>query len=178
MNYLLPILLLLTLAATSDATEFYSCSGRNVEIKSAGFYGYNAEAKKIKSVGRFSVATSDASNYQRSFEIGAYRFAKEGEQWAIYRKNDQGRYELRRELKFPVKVSVDQPIYVSQRSKTVLEVRRNTDDTNSTSMTVVFGRSQMEAKDASGKNLVIYTLCPVAKASPDSAPAAIPGVRN
>lgn len=66
---------------------------------------------------------------------------------------------------------MDQPLYVSQRDKNVLEVRRNTDDVNSTSMTIAFGPEKIEVKNAAGKPVLTYNVCPaVQKAAPAKAP--------
>lgn len=163
------IALLLILTNTAFAIEKHNCTDKKIEVKAKGFMGYGAEAQKEKSIGRISSTTSAASTYQRSFETGRYRFVKESDAWAIYRKNDQDVYELRKDIKFPVKVSIDQPIYVSQRDKNVLEIRRNTDDKNSTSMTVVFGPAQMNVKDRDGKEILSYSLCPTSNEHPAAA---------
>lgn len=159
MNYFKLIALLLILAKSVFAVETHNCSDKKIEVKAKGLIGYGAETQKEKSIGRISSTTSETSTYQRSFETGLYRFVKESDTWAIYRKNDQDVYELRKDIHFPVKVSIDQPIYVSQRDKNVLEVRRNTDDKYSTSVTVVFGREKMNVKDRDGKEILSYSLC-------------------
>lgn len=177
MKYLKIIILMLAIGYRVFAADSYNCSDKNIEIKAKGFTGYGAQAQKIKTVGRLSPTTSEASTYQRSFEIGFYRFVKEADVWAVYRKNDQGVYLLKREIQFPVKVSIDQPIYVSKRDKNVLEVRRNTDDKNSTFMTIVFGREKMNVNDSEGNSILLYNLCPTVK-KPASIPKAIAPSNN
>lgn len=161
--------------ATAGAAETINCTEKTVEIKAAGFSGFGAEAKKLKTVGRLSKSTSVESVYERTFEIGRYRFERANDKWTVFRKNDQGVFEYRQDIGFPVKVSVDQPLYVSQRDKNVLEVRRNTDDVNSTSMTIVFGGEKIEVRNALGKPVLTYNACPAAQ---KAAPAKVPVIKT
>lgn len=172
MKQKLVLILILASSAAAGAFETVDCSEKIIEIKAAGFTGFGAEAKKLKPVGRLAKATASEATHERSFEIGRYRFEKANDKWNVYRKSDQGLFEFRQDISFPVKVSVDQPLYVSQRDKNVLEVRRNADDVNSTSMTISFGSKKIEVKNAVGKPVLTYNVCPAAqKAAPVKARA-------
>ena len=172
MKQKLVMILIVGSFATAGAAENIDCNQKTIEIKAAGFSGFGAEAKKLKAVGRLAKSNLAESAYERTFEIGRYRFERANEKWSVYRKNDQGIFEPRPDIAFPVKVSVDQPLYVSQRDINVLELRRNTDDVNSTSMTIVFSPEKIEVKNSAGKPVLTYRACSTAeKSAPFKAPA-------
>lgn len=160
------------------AADTISCSNKKIDIKAKGFTGFGAEAKKTKTIGYLSLDNSPDAIYQRSFEIGRYRFSREGSEWSIYRKNDDGVFELRKDVHFPVKISADQPLYVSQRDKNVLELRRNTDSANSISMTLVFGKETIEAKEQNGSPILTYNLCPSSTPKAATRATAAPNTKN
>lgn len=173
MNKLKLILFLLILAPNSFAVEMMNCSTSDIEIKAAGFLGLGEKAKKIKTIGKLTTQTNDNSSYERSFEIGRYRFVKEKNDFITYRKNDAGTYEQKDNNK-PIRVLNDHSIYVSHREGNTLVIRRSGDDKNKQEMTIVFGKKQMSAKisrDGVYSEILNYTLCPK-NASQQSAPAA------
>ena len=161
MSKLKLILFLLILAPSSFAVETLSCSTKDIEIKAAGFLGLGAETQKVKPIGRLTTRTSETSIYERSFEIGAYRFVKDISGFVTYRKNDAGAYE-QKDIKGQVKVSNDHPIYVNNREGNTLVVRRTGDSKNQQEMIIVFGQNQISVKiNKNGfySEMLNYTLC-------------------
>ena len=165
-NQIIVAVLFLVSATFTQAQNSKNCSDP-IDLKTKGFLGFGKEAEKEKTIARFlEQKISDTSTYSKSFEIGKYQFVKTKTDWEIYRKNDSGKYELRSDLKFPIKVFADHPIYVSQRPNSILEVRRNTDDTYSKSFTVQFKDKEIVIQDGAMKSIL---LCP--KTAKSTAPA-------
>ncbi len=156
-NQIIVAVLFCISATFVQAQNSKNCSDP-IDLKTKGFLGFGKEAEKEKTIARFlEQKISDTSTYNKSFEIGKYQFVKTKTDWEIYRKNDSGKYELRTDLKFPIKVFADHPIYVSQRPNSILEVRRNTDDTYSKSLTVQFKDKEIVIQDGVMKSIPLCT---------------------
>lgn len=170
MNKLKLILFLLILTQNAFAVDSLSCSTDDIEIKATGFLGLGQEAKIEKTIGKLTTRTNETSIYERSFEIGAYRFVKEKDGFITYRKNEAGAY-AQLDIKGQVKVSNDHPIFVSNREGNTLIIRRLGDDKNKQEMIIIFDKNQMSVKVNKGgsySEILKYTLCPKGTSRPPS----------
>ncbi len=154
-------LIFIEFALAENISQSTDCKSNRWPVKVAGFLGYNQESKKIRTIAHIVTPSVDQKSvYERVLEIGNYRFIREGLSWQIYRRNTKdGVFELRKDIPFPVKVSVDEPLYVSVRSDQALELRRNTDDVHSTSVTFQFSKDDTTVKDAKQATIAKYDSC-------------------
>lgn len=162
MNTFKIILFLLILASNSFAVETVSCTQSDIDIKVAGFLGLGEEAKKEKTIGKLTTRTGENPSYQRSFEIGEYRFIKENDKFITYRKDQTGNYAVFH-LQDQVRVSNNPSIDVSKQKDGNLIIRRSADEGQAQEIRIIFGRKEMLVKhEKQGQVLEIlkYTLCP------------------
>ncbi len=145
------------------------CSAdEKIEIKASGFFGFGANAKKEKVIGRLSSTTTPESVFERSFEIGRYRFIREASGWSIYRQDQNNNYVLRKDINFPVKVLTDHPIYVYRRDNNTLEVQRNIVDLEPTSVQILFTPKRIIIRESPTKEILNYQLCKANNSEPAS----------
>lgn len=171
-------LIFIEFALAENISQSTDCKSNRWPVKVAGFLGYNQESKKIRTIAHIVTPNTDQKSvYERVLEVGQYRFIRENQNselsspqntsqnttkasWQIYRRNNKdGAFVLRKDLQFPVKVSVDEPLYVSVRSDQALELRRNTDDVHSTSVTFQFSKDDTTVKDAKQATIAKYDSC-------------------
>lgn len=165
MNKFKIILFLLILASNSFAVEIKPCEekDKDIAIKVVGFTGTSQKSKtEVQTIGKLTTRTSDNSNYERSYEIGEYRFVKENDKFITYRKDQTGSYAVFH-LQGQVRVSNNPSIDVSKQKDGNLIIRRSADEGQAQEIRIIFGREEMLVKhEKQGRNLEIfkYILCP------------------
>ena len=152
------------LASKSFAVEIKPCEdkGKDIAIKVAGFVGTSQKSKaEVQTIGKLTTRTSDKSNYERSYEIGEYRFVKENDKFITYRKDQMGNYVVFH-MQEQVRVSNNPSIDVSKQKDGNLIIRRSADEGQAQEIRIIFGRKEMLVKhEKQGQVLEIlkYTLC-------------------
>lgn len=172
------------LASKSFAVEIKPCEdkGKDIAIKVAGFVGTSQKSKaEVQTIGKLTTRTSDNSNYERSYEIGEYRFVKENDKFITYRKDQTGNYAVFH-MQGQVRVSNNPSIDVSKQKDGSLIIRRSADAGQAQEIRIIFGHKEMLVKhERQGQvsDIFKYTLCPTdASAEPAATKAATQNVNT
>lgn len=149
------------------ATPKSDCSSKNVSIKLPGFSGYGEELKKVKQIAQIITPTSDQpSTFEKSFEIGKYRFVRNDQTWDIYRKNENGEFE-KKDIKGKFQVDADQKIWATVRSDGSINIHRNiSGDEYQKEMNVFFTKKEVYILDADKNKIFSYENCRNVQAIP------------
>jgi hypothetical protein len=109
------------------AIDIVPCSEKWVPIKMPGFSGSTKSSllKKVQIAKLINPSNDQVSTYDKSFEMGKYRFVRNGNQWDIYRKNDEGKYEAKK-ISGQFLIDTDQNIYAEAMSTGELTIRKVT----------------------------------------------------
>ena len=147
------------------AQEILPCADQGVPIRTAGFLGFGDSAKKIRTLA--TLHPTESGDFDKELIVGIYKFRRANGSWEVFRKhgdgygNGDGNSYSKHPAKFPIRVFADQPIYVSQRAGNTLEIRRNTDDRHSTSVSVQFLKNNnVLVSNKSAQPILSVSACP------------------
>ena len=131
-----------------------------------GFSGYGEQLKKTKQVAQLVTPSSEqASTFEKSFEIGKYRFVRNDQVWDIYRKNENGEFE-KKDIKGKFQVDADQKIWATVRSDGSINIHRNiSGDEYQKEMNVFFTKKEVYILDADKNKIFSYENCGNVQAS-------------
>ena len=137
-----------------------NCSPKSVAVKMAGFSGYGAELKKTKQIAQLVNPASDQpSTFEKSFEIGKYRFVKIEKGWDIYRKNENGQFE-KKNISGKFLVDADQKIWATVRADGSINIHRNiSGDEYQKEINVFFNKKEVNIVDSQQNTLLSYKNC-------------------
>jgi hypothetical protein len=141
--------------------ETANCTKEAVPLKMKNFSGYTENELKIeKQVAKLTAPSADQeSTFDKSFEIGKYRFVRNSDRWDIYRKNNDGKFELKK-VTGKFLVDADQSIWATLREDGTINIHRNVvGDQYQNEFNVRFTKKQISIKSLQGKELLIYNNC-------------------
>lgn len=153
-------LILMAFSLNLFSQEQVNCSSKSVAVKMAGFSGYGEELKKTKQIAQLVNPASDqASTFEKSFEIGKYRFVRNDKTWDIYRKNDDGQFE-KKSITGKFQVDADQKIWATVRADGSINIHRNVSgDEYQKEFNVFFNKKEVTIVDSQQNTLLSYKNC-------------------
>jgi hypothetical protein len=162
-NLIIPILLF---SINALAVQRRACSEKTVQIKMPGFSGYGEELKKTKQIAQLVRPSKEQiSSFDKSFEIGKYRFVRNDQAWDIYRKNEMGEYE-KKVVQGKFQVDADQKIWATVRSDGSINIHRNVSgDDYQKEMNIFFTNKEIYILDSNRNKLFSYENCEPSKQS-------------
>jgi hypothetical protein len=142
------------------AEDQVNCSSKTVPIKMAGFSGYGEELKKTKQIAQLVNPASDQpSSFEKSFEIGKYRFVKIEKGWDIYRKNENGQFQ-KKNITGKFQVDADQKIWATVRADGSINIHRNVaGEDYQKEFNVFFNKKEVSIVDSQKNALLSYKNC-------------------
>lgn len=160
-------LVLMAFSINLFSQEQVNCSSKPVAVKMAGFSGYGAELKKTKQIAQLVNPASDqTSTFEKSFEIGKYRFVRNDKTWDIYRKNENGQFD-KKNISGKFQVDADQKIWATVRADGSINIHRNVSgDEYQKEFNVFFNKKEVKIVDSEQKTILSYKNCNVDKNAP------------
>lgn len=157
-------LILLALSQNLFSQEQVNCSTKPVAIKMAGFSGYGKELKKTKQIAQLVNPASDQpSSFEKSFEIGKYRFVRNDKTWDVYRKNENGQFE-KKNITGKFQVDADQKIWATVRADGSINIHRNVaGDDYQKEFNVFFNKKEISIVDSQQNAMLSYKNCNIEK---------------
>ncbi len=159
-------------AETADIKTI-PCTKNSVPIRMKNFWGMSKKETEFeKQVAELvNPSSGQISSYDKSFEIGKFRFVRNKYSWDIYRKNDNDdqltlipRTEIHYREQFAVNTAKN--IWVTIKPNGVIHVRRNVVGLEN-EFEVHYTSTNITLKNSENKDFLRYMNCTVVNLPPD-----------
>ncbi len=143
------------------SAQAVNCTKKAVPLRLKNFSGYTEGELSIeKQVAQLITPSADQeSSFDKSFEIGKYRFVRNADHWDIYRKNNDGKFELKK-LSGKFLVDSDQSIWATLREDGTINIHRNVaGDQYQNEFNVKFSKKEISITDLKANKILVYANC-------------------
>jgi hypothetical protein len=159
------------------AETVVQCAKESVAVPLIGFTGFGTAANKDNKIAKLISPNQDQdSTFDKSFEIGIYRFVRNEKKWDIYRKDKiTGKYEFKNKMPNTFLIDADQSIWVNVRADGMLNIRRVSGDSElQKEVNVIFSKKEITVQDLNRQALFRYVNCDRSVTQTSSSKSALP----
>ena len=136
-----------------SAAKNSQCTDKWVPIKIKRFSGFTEASlsKEVQIAKLVTPSPDQQSTYEKSFEMGKYRFVRNDKNWDIYRKNEKGGFELKRRSG-QFSIDTDQNIYAQVMPTGEINIRKTTVGYGN-EFNVFFTPTEISLKNSEGQSI-------------------------